>query len=334
MERIPKDTLLLITGYAGYIEYKDAGRLFSSISNRNRVVKQLKDQQLIRVKQLDGVRMVLLTRDGREYVKEAYPWVTVYDSYSGMPAGRRRRCVIAKTLVNLVLLGVDIGPEGAANSFRPGKAVSEDRMNRLGRMCGLYIAQDCDYFVYTLADAAIHWDDGREMRQMILTEQKRKRRIGMLICMDQAGTIREILENSVLSQKEKRQRTASNNMRFYIPDYFRAGAYLIPMDDMETAKFSLELVCDPTKREALKDTLEDGEDSICLIPLNASRLMGLYYSRLRKTVYVDEAYASCIAALFPGHEVIGIDIPALRGVTDYTSWITEEKDSEDKGIVD
>ena len=156
MNKRPKDLLLIITAMAGYVAYEDASKLFQSISNRNRVIGELKKAGYISVISAKGLRTINLLKPAREYVRNRYPDLLIYEHYTGDFETKKRRCIVGKLLVHLSLMGISITDKERDCCFiLKMDGAGSDRGYRMGRMVGIYSTPDMAYMTYQLGDQGI-----------------------------------------------------------------------------------------------------------------------------------------------------------------------------------
>ena len=311
MRKNPKELLLIITAMSGYLEYGDASSLFKSISNRNRVIKECKNANYIAISSSKGLRTIHLRSDGKKYVREHYPEVSVYEYYTGDLDAKKRRCVIGKALCHMALMEIPVGEQNEGCYFKlKMDGAGTDRGYRTGRMVGIYSTPYTDYMTYQLAEAGIRWNDRREASQAALIHAKRKKEVGMLVLAKGMSALAEILENTDLTEAEKMYRRSKGTLRVHLGDN-NMPFYYIPVTDVQTATLELKILGDMEIRNLLESTFgQEGEN--VLIPINVRKLYGLYKEPHPKVVYVLESHEEYVRGLLERHQVIGIPVDGLR----------------------
>ena len=304
----PKYQALVVAGLAGYVEYSDLTLLFHSVSNRNRVIKELKEDGLISIVANDGLRCMNLTKKGRDHVAEKYPGIKLFTSYSGSVVRRHRRCVVAKLLINMALWKIPISLTDIEGMyFFPGKVETMDLVMRQGRMSGILSTPHMDFHAYQLGQKGLRWNDTAELNQMNATRMVRGKDVGMIVFAEGYQAFTDILKTSADNPMRIRNQ---NNAWIHLPDYF-PKIYFIGCEDAETAKLELLTIADK-EATAIFDEVFGGSN--CLIPMDGRKLYRLTHIAEKQTVFVQEAYAGYLKELMPQHEVIGVPTDGVRQV--------------------
>ena len=313
MNKRPKELLLIITAMAGYLAYEDAGRLFQSISNRNRVIRELKEAGYISVISSKGLRTINLLKPAREHVRNWYPDLLIYEHYTGDLETKKRRCTVGKLLTNMSLMGISITKKDKDSLFLlKMDGAGSDRGYRNGRMVGIYSTPDMAYMTYQLGSQGIRWNDRREMSQATLTYAKLKKETGMLIVSDTLEVLLEILQNTDLPEREKRIRNSAGTQRIHLSGH-QLPVYFVCTENINAASLEMKILADLQTQEMFQSIFGSLGESV-LIPFDLRKLYGLWKETIRQTVYVQECYEEYVSKLLPAHQVIGVPAEGIAGV--------------------